>query len=380
MITFWSPLEDSARRRQFFAAPPFKDSVRVVPYEDLRKVGVVGAGACIFAGLDQLSRTQTMAVTALWDDLAHTGMRLLNDPRKVRGRYDLLRGLFETGRNRFQVFRASEAARVERFPVFVRYENRHWGSLTGLLNTRAELTQALAWLRRRGHRLGDLLVVEFCNTADGAGRFRKYSAFRIGDVILAHGLMISPRWMVKGAARLRDDAAVREVRNYTEGHPHEAWLRELFDFARIDYGRVDYGMLGDEPQVWEINTDPTLGSMPGRVRPPEEEEFRAMLAPSRERFVSGFAAALQRLDRAAPSVRIMVPGRLKRRLAVEDRTRATGRLMLRLSHLFVESRPVQPLRPLIRATLGFAQQLAPIRQLLDRHQRLWAGRREHRTM
>jgi hypothetical protein len=49
------------------------------------QAGELQAGACIFAGLDGLLRTQTMAVMALWDELAHHGMRLLNDPRRGQG-------------------------------------------------------------------------------------------------------------------------------------------------------------------------------------------------------------------------------------------------------------------------------------------------------
>ena len=32
----------------------------------------------------------------------------------------------------------------------------------------------------------------------------------------------------------------------------------MFQIAGIDYGRIDYSMLDGEPQVWEINTNPTV--------------------------------------------------------------------------------------------------------------------------
>jgi hypothetical protein len=43
----------------------------------------------------------------------------------------------------------------------------------------------------------DLLVVEFCDTSGPDGIYRKYSAFRVGSVILPRHLMFSRHWKIK---------------------------------------------------------------------------------------------------------------------------------------------------------------------------------------
>ena len=108
--------------------------------------------------------------------------------------------------------------------------------------------------------------------------------------------------MVKWDWRIFDRERADEESRYCETNPHEAWIREIFRLARIDYGRIDYGMLDGKPQVWEINTNPTIGRGPNRdrVRPPEAIEYRAMIAPARatfyERFVEAWAAVDTRTD------------------------------------------------------------------------------------
>jgi hypothetical protein len=49
---------------------------------------------------------------------------------------------------------------------------------------RKELDKALLALRIRGYDREDLLVVEFCDTSDADGIFRKYAAFRVGNAII----------------------------------------------------------------------------------------------------------------------------------------------------------------------------------------------------
>ena len=42
-------------------------------------------------------------------------------------------------------------------------------------------------------------------------------------------------------------------------------MREIFRLAQIDYGRIDYGLLGDDLQVWEINTHPSVKKLTPRL-------------------------------------------------------------------------------------------------------------------
>jgi hypothetical protein len=108
-----------------------------------------------------------------------------------------------------------------------------------------------------------LLVVEFCDTKDEHGIYRKYSAYKIRDRVVPRYVECSRDWMVKWDWRIFDRVRADEEIRYLETNPHDAWIREIFEVAGIDYGRVDYGVLDGIPQVWEINTNPTIGRGPG---------------------------------------------------------------------------------------------------------------------
>ena len=108
------------------------------------------------------------------------------------------------------------------------------------------------------------MIVEFCDTKDSFGLVRKYSAFKVGDFVLAKNLMFSTQRMVKRHFTLTDEESsqelVQEQQEYIRTNPHEEWIRGVFDLAGISFGRIDYGFYEGAPQVWEVNTDPTLQS------------------------------------------------------------------------------------------------------------------------
>lgn len=62
----------------------------------------------------------------------------------------------------------------QKFPVFLRPESEHTGSLTRILYTRRDLVEELARALMRGYRLRDVIIVEYCDTADASGIFRLY--------------------------------------------------------------------------------------------------------------------------------------------------------------------------------------------------------------
>ena len=235
-------------------------------YHDLLRVKQLLPGTYVFADLEVLSPRYLQMAAQVWKQLSSAGPRvcLLNNPVRVLRRYELLRTLYEMGVNRFRAIRASKSLEPLRFPVFVRREDEHTGSLTRLLRSREELHRALRYLRLQGHGLRNLLVVEFCNTADATGVFRKYSAFIVGREILPRHLLFSRNWLVK-QPDLVDENFAQEQLEFLERNPHEPWLREIFRLAAIDYGRIDYSLLGNEPQVWEINTNPTVKKLTPRL-------------------------------------------------------------------------------------------------------------------
>ncbi len=234
--------------------------VTVRSYEELGPRVVTLRGVHIFAGLEMLSPAHRDAVASLREQLARLqpGLPLLNDPNRIFHRFELLRRLAQEGMNRFQVYRAADAASVRRYPVFVRHQSLHTGNPTSLIDTPAELDRALTRLRLRAHRLRDLLIVEYCHTADAEGYFRKYAAHKLGDRIVPVHLISGFEWMLKSDDDFPDVSRAREAVDHARGNLHQEWLQKVFAIAGVDYGRMDYGVLDGVPQVWEINRNPTM--------------------------------------------------------------------------------------------------------------------------
>ncbi|MGH9200544.1 MAG: hypothetical protein ACRD2A_04830 [Vicinamibacterales bacterium] len=316
-------------------------------YEDIGEVVRCRGGAQIFSAIDQLTDSQREAAAMVWD--AHTQAApdapRLNDPRRVLLRFDLLRTLHDRGLNNFRVFRPTELHALRRFPVFVRARNDHNGPLTQLLGTRREVLSALCALRLRGRRLGDLMIVEFCDTSRTDGIFRKYSAFKIGGSILACHVLASREWQVKSEHSEVTDAGIREGMSYVEDNPHESWLRQVFEIAGVDYGRVDYGVVDGAPQLWEINLNPTIGRGTWRARyeslPPDLKQLRER---AREAFHSRLRASFVALDRGddGPEVGVAIDPTLLSRLRADAAENQRRRESLHRLRTLYDSRVLGP--------------------------------------
>jgi hypothetical protein len=262
-----------------------------VAYETLPTI--LPRGTYIFADLERLSSAQATLAAEVWAQLAAAGdgVRLLNHPVKAARRLTLLRRLHEAGWNTFRAFRATDQPADLRFPVFVRRESEHTGSLTGLLRDQAEVDNAIVRLLLAGAEADDILVIEFCDTSQDR-LFRKYAAFRVGDRIIPRHIVFSSKWVLKGADLL-DAAKLREERDYLESNPHEKDLREIFECAEIDYGRVDYGLLDGRVQVWEINSNP------GVMLPPDK--YKREQLPNLEIFAARIREAFEAIDSTGPA-------------------------------------------------------------------------------
>jgi len=218
--------------------------IRVLAYEDLH--GRLPTGTYVFGDVERLRPRRAARAARAWKRMHAAGFPLLNHPLHSLRRYDLLRAVD----NDFRVFRAGEKAADLRFPVFLRSENGHEGSLTPLLHSAGELETA-----RQKHP--DALLVEFADTSDEDGIYRKYSAFRIGEHLIPRHLLFSKNWIVK-RPDVVEDRHLEEEAAYLQGNPHAEELRRIFELAGIEYGRIDYGVKKGRIQVWEINTNPTL--------------------------------------------------------------------------------------------------------------------------
>ena len=321
MINFFVTRRDSSCIRDYLdrRGRSLADRVVIHEYETLDRTASLGAAATIFAGLDRATAAALDAAVEVHDQLlaALPASALLNHPRKALGRFDLLTRLHEAGCNRYRAIRASGDPATLRFPVFIRRENDHAGSLTPLLHDRRAVDRALWEVRLRGIPLADLIIIEFCDTRDENGLFRKYSAMRIGDVIFPRYLHVSDHWVTKEDRADLDEAFIREELRYLEGDSHEGWLREVFDLARIQYGRIDYAMHRGEPQVWEINTNPLLGTHTTHEASPDDRR-RKLRRPARDLTHKRMLEAFRNLD----TLEGPPPPRLRRGLAEALRAKA----------------------------------------------------------
>jgi hypothetical protein len=327
MIFFVAPADGMWGMAEYLEQSGGRLSQRLatISYHDLIASGRLPLGTYVFGAIDQLTTTETEIISCCCEELTRASpeIRLLNRPTEVLSRFRLLETSFERGRNTFRVLRASKFHRCRRFPVFVRPEREHTGSLTPLLHNRRQLALALAQTLLRGYRLRDLIVVEYCHTADSSGVFRLYSAAVVGDRIVPQALVHHRRWVTKWAGRILDLDTASEQLAYVEGNPHADWLRETFAGARIGYGLINYGVKDGVPQVWEINTNPTIvrrSRAPSAMTP---EQWR-MVAPAQDGFLRRFGAAWEAVDSDLDprrSIRIVVSPRQRRRLRAEQRLR-----------------------------------------------------------
>jgi len=233
--------------------------LRLLSYEDAFRLKALPVGTYIFTDLDRLNSEQTERAAILWEALRSSGhdLKILNHPVRSMRRFELLRQLRERGINDFDVCRLTDR-RPLRFPVFIRRETEHLGSLTPLLRSPDELERAIEALVASGANREDKLIVEYREVVDSRGLYHRYGAYIIGGRISAGNLLFNRDWVVKRSGRelLHGEFRAAEEQ-YVATNPHEVILRPIFALARIDYGRMDYAMVDGRIQVFEINTNPT---------------------------------------------------------------------------------------------------------------------------
>ena len=268
-------------------------------YEDLPTWRTLPRGTYVLTGIDQLYPPRRLLVGELHDQLLEAGARVLNSPRATLLRLELLEELYRRGLNRHRALRASDDPRGLRFPVFLHEEHRHTGSLTPLLRTPADLESSLAAAVVRGQSLKDLLVIEYCDTADAEGIFRKYSAFVVGSEIIAKAVERGRDWMLKRAGSEYDAAMMEEEEAYVFENPHEPQLRNLFEISHTEFGRIDYSLKDGAIQTWEINLLPTIFRPTPSGSNPLPERFKPLRQKTDEHFYRLFQRALEAIDGVA---------------------------------------------------------------------------------
>jgi hypothetical protein len=331
MIFFVAPVDETWEMEEYLKqyGNHLLNRVTFITYDKIASGRALPVGTYIFSAIDRLFPCEKEIAARCCRELSgvSSSVTLINNPGEVHCRYEMLKKSFVLKRNTFRVFRAHEFHRCSKFPVFIRPEGEHTGSLTRLLYKRRDLAEELARALLSGYRLRDLMIVEYCNTADVSGVFRLYCATIVGDRIIPQVVVHNRDWITKWEGRLVDEETAREQENYVDSNPHAAWLKEIFELARIKYGRIDYGLVGGVPQVWEINTNPTIVRRVGTVTGLTEKQ-ESLLAPVRSRFLQQFGAALEKIDSPVDPnrvVRVVLSRGERRQLEAEKRLKSRVR-------------------------------------------------------
>jgi hypothetical protein len=241
-------------------ARTLKADIKPIEYERLFRWNRIPVGSYIFSGLEPLTSRELEMAHACWRSLAACGetVELLNNPLRVKLRYELLRTLHAAGINDFNVYRLDEDQTPKRFPVFIRGENDHNGPETDLIHSEAQLRNEIDRLVGEGKSRHTRIIVEALPYADSQGIYHKYGAFRVGDHIFPRHLLLSHDWVAKTGSRTTDSAGLQREIDYVRENPHRDALRRVFEIAQIEFGRVDYTICNGKVQVFEINTGPSF--------------------------------------------------------------------------------------------------------------------------
>jgi hypothetical protein len=256
-----------------------QSKIRFLRYEELfNSDSMPGAETYVFTDLEQLTAESLRMAAQVADQLvtAETAPTILNHPAKVMLRYELARTLHERGINPFQAYRVLLTRTPDRFPVFLRFEHEHDGPASPLLWSQRELDQKLLRAYVRGYDLSSLLMVEFQDTSDERGIFRRYTVYVIGDELIVGNLAFAPDWVVKYSGEFTEEQ-LAEQRAALSSQAHDAVLSEIAQLAGVGWGRFDYALVDGRVCIWELNTNPTLLLTPDEY-PPEVRIRRAELA------------------------------------------------------------------------------------------------------
>lgn len=247
----------SVMRLQQDAAAP---SVEILPYDEFLSEKQARHGTYIFSNTEALSPGAVIQAARVFRRLQEEGCRVLNDPAHVRGRFSLLRALYESGQNPFNVYLVDEGVCPKQFPVFLRVEHAHQsGPLTELIADQATLDGAIDAAICAGFPRNVLLIVEYAAQPKEEGVFAKGSVYKIGDRFVPDIWWHGKTWNVTGDQEglVGDDAYNDELRMMHE-NSFAAETAKAFEIANIDYGRVDFGLIDDRLCIYEINNSPLL--------------------------------------------------------------------------------------------------------------------------
>jgi hypothetical protein len=244
-----------------------RHSIRLWSYGSVLKMRELPVATYIFSDVERMAPQAKVLAARIWMALERSGrpVRLVNHPIRCMRRPELLRSLYERGINDFNAYSAQRLPAEPRFPVFLRSAHDHLGPRSDLIHDGATLDAEIARLEADGMPRRECLVVEFCDTRDANGVYRKFDALIADGTIVPTDMYFSSRWVVKWQSNRIFDGQVpaaasltRQEIEHVSGRRHCEALRQAIEPTSIGYGRIDYALLGDRVQIWEINTNPDL--------------------------------------------------------------------------------------------------------------------------
>jgi hypothetical protein len=322
--------------------------IQILHYEQLLSRQSYLPGTYVFSTRDEVAPAMGRFIDALAVELSvWPGAIIYNDPRRTLRRFDLHQELWARGRSNFRSLRATGDLSGIRFPVFIRSESAHDGALSPLLHSHAEIETWVGRALALGRSLPDLMVVEFCETADAAGWYRKYAAFCVGGRIVPRSMNYGRGWVLKFAGNEFSLAMAEEELEYVRANPHEEELKEIFQIARTDYGRIDYSLKDGRVQPWEINLNPTIGR---GLRPSSryiEPELRATREETKLAFYERFNAAWATVAATSPLAADFAPLEVRIDDRVVKQARAEVRRRWRTREVLIQA-GVDLVKPLMK--------------------------------
>jgi len=290
--------------------------VRVMSYDEMLVRSRPYRATYVFTDLDRLPAWRVHKAAIRYRELRAAGLRVLNDPARVAGRFGLLRGLHRSGFNNFNAFRLDELAGPPQWPVFLRMEGDHKAPVSGLLHNQDELERAIAESVEQGVPRGALLIIEYAAEPVRPGLYRRLSVFRVGERLLGYTCAHDDNWLVKyGQPGIAPAELYDEEHRFVATEVFGPAMLPVFELAGIEYGRVDFGLVGGRPQVYEINSNPHVQLRPKASPVEMRNRSTALFA---ERYIEAMAA----ID----SGRQSAPMSLKARSAAWRAGRAVRRL------------------------------------------------------
>jgi hypothetical protein len=273
----------------------------VTNYDRLFRSNTTRSATHIFTDIERLQPWELRLAADLHRMLGTIGVRTLNDPAKVKTRYELLRALYREGFNPFQAYRADDHPRPQRFPVFLRYESDHESPISPLIETQKGLDDFIEGLPAAGTPSQGLIVIEYCAEPIAPNLWKKYASFAIGGYVQMDHTLLGDTWCVKyglgDASKVSEEKFIDEREAIMENRFAEA-IGPAFRIGQIEYGRADHGTVDGRQVVYEINTNPMV-HRPRPDAPPIREEA---LATGRERL----AELLRQVD-SGDGRRIPIP-------------------------------------------------------------------------